>query len=317
MIQQWNLQLERQIDENTTVNLAYVGTSADHLMTWFNLNNQILNAPLGTSLYAGAGLIVNVGSASGRARYDGLQAHLNRRFARDVQYKLSYTWSHTRDNSNGPFSVTGGGGRIFDFPKIGGDLALNRGNSDQDQRHYFTCSAVYELPFGEGKRFGSEWHPFVNAIGGGWQWNNIISLGTGTPFDVSLNGLPPNRPDYVGPAGNGQGTHLDGGIRWINYPAFTSPPTNAYGVFIRPGTLGRNYFHGPGIHTWDTSIFKTFDLTEKMKIQVRAEAYNLLNSPQFTNPDSNWSDGANNFGLIRSTRAFSERQIQFALRFTF
>jgi hypothetical protein len=65
------------------------------------------------------------------------------------------------------------------------------------------------------------------------------------------------------------------------------------------------------------SLFKSFDLTERTKLQFRTEGYNILNTPQFTNPDANVSDGPGNFGIIRATRAFSERQIQFALRITF
>ena len=317
MVQQWNLQVERQIDRNTALSVAYVGNKADHLMTWFNLNNQILNTPSGTSLFPGSGLIVNMGSAAGSSSYNGLQVNLNRRLSGGLQYTVAYTWSHTLDDSNGPFSVTGGGARIFVYPAAGGNLAQNRGNSDQDQRHLFTVSTLYELPFGHGKRFGRGWNPLVSGFAGGWQWNNILTLATGTPFDISVIGNPANRPDYLGNAGNGEETHVDGAVEWINYNAFATPPLNAGGVYVRPGTLARNYFHGPGTHTLDTSFFKTFDLSEELKLQLRAEAYNVLNTPQFINPDSNWSDGPSNFGLIRSTRAFSERQIQLAVRVNF
>lgn len=316
-VQQWNLQIERQLDADTALNIAYVGAKSDHLMTWFNLNNQMLNAPAGASIYAGTGLAVNLGSASGIARYDALQVHLNQRFARDLQYTVSYAWSHTLDNSNGPFSTTGGNTRIFILPGRGADLSRNYGNSDQDQRHFFTLSTVYELPFGHGKRLGSGWNGVLNSVAGGWQWNNIVTLATGTPFDVFVNGIPSNRPDYTGNAGNGAQGQVNGGLRWINPAAFVIPPVNSTGVFVRPGSLPRNFFHGPGIQTWDISLFKTFEIRDRMKFQFRTEAYNILNTPQFTNPDANLSDGSSDFGVIRATRAFSERQIQLALRVTF
>jgi hypothetical protein len=234
-----------------------------------------------------------------------------------MQYTISYCWSHTLDNSNGPFSVTGGNGRIFILPRQGANLSANYGNSDQDQRQFFTLSTLYELPFGHGKRFGTFLGSFLNSIIGGWQWNNIVTIGTGTPFDVFLNGNPSNRPDFVGSAQNSSSEPITGGLRWISSAAFTAPPTNASGVFTRPGTLPRNLFHGPGSQTWDTSLFKTFEITDRAKLQFRTEGYNILNTPQLTNPDANLSDGANNFGIIRATRAFSERQIQLALRITF
>jgi hypothetical protein len=234
-----------------------------------------------------------------------------------MQYTVSYSWSHTLDDSNGPFSVTGGNSRIFILPGRGADLSANYGNSDQDQRHSFTLSTLYELPFGHGKRFGAGWEGLVNAVAGGWQWNNIVTAGTGTPFDVFVNGNPSNRPDYLGNAGNGMLVPANGGLRWIDFAAFAVPPTNSGGVFTRPGSLSRNFFHGPGIQTWDMSLFKSFDLTERTKLQFRTEGYNILNTPQFTNPDANVSDGPANFGIIRATRAFSERQIQFALKIMF
>jgi hypothetical protein len=316
-VQQWNLQMEQQLAPDTALNVAYVGAKSDRLMTWFNFNNQMLNAPAGASAYPGTGLTVNVGAASGFANYDALQVHLNQRFARDMQYTVSYSWSHTLDDSNGPFSVTGGNARIFILPGGSVDLPANYGNSDQDQRHFFTLSTLYELPFGHGKRLGSGWNSFLNAVAGGWQWNNIVTLATGTPFDVFVNGNPSNRPDYLGHAGNGHLGFANGNLDWISFSAFAAPPVNQSGVFVRPGTLPRNFFHGPGTQTWDMSLFKTFDVNDRLKLQLRTEGYNILNTPQFTNPDANLSDGPDNFGAIRSTRAFSERQIQLALRVMF
>jgi hypothetical protein len=316
-IQQWNFQFEKELGADTSLNVAYAGSKASHLMTWFNLNSQVINLPAGSSLYPGTGLTVNLGTASGIARYDALQAHLNRRFSRDLQYTVSYTWSHTLDDSNGPFSVTGGNARIFIFPGGIPSLAANYGNSDQDQRHVFTASLLYELPFGHGKRWGAGWNRALNSVAGGWQANNIVTASTGTPFDVSVNGSPANRPDLLGTAGNGSLTPAAGGLRWVNFGAFAAPPVNATGVFTRPGTLPRNFFHGPGTQTWDMSLFKTFDLSDDLKLQLRTEGYNILNTPQFTNPDASWSDGTGSFGIIRATRAFSERQVQLAVRVTF
>jgi len=86
--------------------------------------------------------------------------------------------------------------------------------------------------------------------------------------------------------------------------------------FTQPGTLGRNHFYGPGYATWDASIFKNFSVTERAALQFRAEDFNLLNHPQFANPDTNVNDGTN-FGVINATRASSSRELQLALRVMF
>ncbi len=313
-VQQWNLQTQSQWGSNTATSVAYVGYKADHLMTWFNFNNQMLASAQGASMYPGTGLVVNVGSASGTAAYHGLQAQITRRLSEGLQYTASYTWSHAISDSSGPFDSNN---RIFILPGKGADLRLNRGNSPEDRRHFFTFSSLYEFPLGRSRRFGANWNRGVDVVLGDWQWNNIVTLGTGAPFDILVNGLPMNRPDYIGGAHNGVLAPLNGGVRWIDYSAFAMPPVNSSGVYTRPGSLGNDHFHGPGVTTWDTSIFKNFDLSDRLRLELRAEAYNIMNTPQFGNPDLNWSDGPDNFGIIRSTRPFSERQLQFAVRLSF
>jgi hypothetical protein len=196
-------------------------------------------------------------------------------------------------------------------------LKQNKGNSDTDQRNAFVSTVLYELPFGKGKQWGSNWSNAVNSVFGDWQFNNILSVGSGTPFDVTIDGV---RPDIIHPVSTGslQLVNGGGGRQWITFApgTFVDPPKNAGGKFTRPGTLGRNTFYGPGYGAWDTSIFKNFTLTERVKLQFRTEVFNVLNRPQFANPDSNVNDGSN-FGVINGTRQFSERQIQFAFRFTF
>jgi hypothetical protein len=285
-------------------------------MTWFNYTNQQLAT--NAALFPGRGLNVIAGGAFGTSHYSGLQMQLNHRFSQGWQYTAAYTWSHATDDSNGAFSINtnspifvDAAGRVL--------LSQNKGNSDTDQRHAFVGTLMYELPFGRGKHWGSNWSGVMNNAFGGWQFNNIISAGTGTPFDITINGV---RPDILAPVSTGSMQLVVNGTQpfrqWISPgpAAFAAPPTNGSGKFIRPGTLGRNSFYGPGYGTWDASLFKNFTLTERVKLQFRAEGFNILNHPQYVNPDTNLNDGTS-FGLINSTRQFSERQIQFAFRFTF
>ncbi len=318
-VQQANLQIGQQLGRNTALNVAWVGTKADHLMTWFNYTNQQLAT--NSALFPGRGLNVTAGGAFGTSHYSGLQTQLLQRMSHGLQYTVAYTWSHATDDSNGAFSINTNSPIFVD---ASGHVLLsqNKGNSDTDQRHAFVFSSLYELPIGRGKKFGSDWNGLVNNVFGGWQFNNIVSLGTGTPFDITINGV---RPDILGSVSTGSLQLVNGQREWISVAPGTlvAPPKDANGKFIRPGTLGRNQFYGPGYGTWDASLFKNFTLTERVKLQFRAEGFNILNHPQYANPNANLDSGLpslssnNSFGLINATRQFSERQIQFAFRFTF
>ena len=319
-IQQANLQIGQELWQNTALNVAWVGTKADHLMTWFNYTNQQLAT--NSALFPGRGLNVVAGGAFGTSHYSGLQMSLNRRFVHGWGYTAAYTWSHATDNSNGAFSINGNSpifvdstGRVL--------LSQNKGNSDTDQRHAFVGTLMYELPFGRGKQWGSGWSRAMENAFGGWQINNIVSLGTGTPFDITINGV---RPDINGTVSTGSLQLVNGQRQWVtvNPNAFADPPKNGIGKYIRPGTLGRNHFYRPGYGTWDASLFKNFSLTERVKLTFRVEAFNILNRPQFVSPNTdlggiNGSGLPSNtsFGLINSTRQFSERQLQFAFHFGF
>ncbi len=307
-IQQYNLQMTQELGSNTALNVAYVGTKADHLLTYFNYNNAS-DTVGGVATFPTLGN-VTVGAATGTSHYNGLQTSLNRRMNNGLQFTAAYTWSHTTDDSNGAFSTTGGGGRIIVDPTLGGLLRYNYGNSDQDQRHAFTFASLYELPFGRNHMYGANWNGFTDALLGGWQLNLITSIGSGTPFDLVAGSA---RPDYNGSLvslGN-QGHAANGNIIYISAPAGTFTP--AAGLIP---TLGRNAFHGPGYDPVDASVFKNFVITERVKMELRAEGYNLLNTPQFVNPNTNVNDSAN-FGTINATRQSSERELQFAVRFTF
>jgi hypothetical protein len=323
-INEWNFQISQELGTATDVRIAYVGTKADHLMTWYSLNGPHL---VGASApFEAQGLNAIEGSANGSSNYNGLQVSLNRRMTSGLQYTLAYTYSHALDNSLSAFSSTGSNQRMF-VNGTAGLLNTDYGNSDDDQRQAFTFAGLYELPFGRGKHWGGGWNGFTNAFLGGWQANVIASIGTGTPFDtiqtIYDTGCPNGcsvRPNYTGGAKVGyQGRAASNNIIWLSAPAgtFVVPTQNVAGQFTSVGSLVKNAFYGPGYDPVDFSIFKTFKITERVKSEFRAEFYNIFNTPQFANPDSNAADFPGNYGTINSTREFSEREIQFALRFTF
>ena len=341
-VTQYNLQIQQQLDHSTSLNIAYVGNKSDHLMTWYNANSPVLNGTT-TGLYPNRGTITE-GLAGGSSKYDGLQVYLDRHVGSSFLATVAYTWSHSRDNSNGAFSSGTGAsssGRIF-ITQQGVDLPANYGNSDQDQRNVFVASAVYSLPVGRGKMFGTNMNHALDEIVGGWQLNTIVTLDSGTPIDFSTTGSPgtiDNRPDLISfskvPRQIVGGT-TNSNNRTFFTGVFATPPINASGVFTRPGNLQRNAFSGPGYKTMDLGLFKGFHIIERVNVEFRAQAYNLFNTPQFNNPDTNIRDGVNvpgsttifttganstgannGFGSINSIRLNSERQLELAAHINF
>jgi hypothetical protein len=326
-IQQWNLQAEHQFGPDTVLNVGYVGTKADHLMTWFNYTNNQL-AP-NAAAFSGRNLQIFMGGADGTSHYNGLHVLLSHHSHYGLRGTLAYTWSHAIDNSGSsllsdePLFLDAAGRAL---------ISPNKGNADNDQRHTLVLSSIYELPFGHGRHWGSNWSGVVDHAFGGWQFNNIISVGTGTPININIGA---ERPDLVGRVSTGslqaRTTSPFPGApparQWISAAPFTfvDPPQVGGFRFTRPGTIGRNRFYGPGYGTWDTSLFKNFALTERVTVQFRAEAFNVLNHPQYAQPDPylgfldpvTGRPSNTDFGLITSTRAFSSRQLQFAFRFLF
>jgi Carboxypeptidase regulatory-like domain len=335
-VQQYNIQVQQQLDRYTSFTLAYVGNKSDHLTTYFNANAPILGTGLPT--FADRSTINEV-DAEGSGRYNGLQLSFNRSVGTNLLITSAYTWSHTLDNSNGAFktgsSDSGAGSRFF-ITAGGPSFQLNRGNSDQDQRNTFVSSVVYNLPFGHNQHFGSQVSRLVDEVVGGWQTNAIVTVDSGTPFDINTSGIGniDNRADVV------QFQHVARGLvgggssiaNRINYfsGTFAPPPTGPGAVFLRAGDIERNQFYGPGYTAVDFGIFKDFTITERVKFQFRAQAYNLLNTPAFTNPDGDIHDGVANadgtyttgptsqgFGTINGTRQESQRQLELAARINF
>jgi hypothetical protein len=299
MVQQYNLQIEQQLAPKMLFSIAYVGNKSDHLATGYNYNTIMLNgAP---QLFPNLGQIVAEFN-NGTSHYNSLQASIEQRTAHGLTLTGSYTWAHNIDNSDGYL------GYYAVSPLYVFDTRINKGNSTLDQRHVFVASALYELPFGHGKYFGNTWGRTLNTVAGGWQINTIVQAETGTPVTVTYPQYGGNvsiRASHSGPV------HLPHGISgyWFDPAGFYKPALGS------DGNLGRNAIYGPGLATGDVSVFKYLSLTERLKTELRAEAFNVTNTPQFTNPDSNVGDG--NFGRISSTRQYSERQLQMAVRFTF
>jgi Carboxypeptidase regulatory-like domain len=336
-VQQYNLQVQQQLDRYTSFTIAYVGNKSDHLATYFNANAPVLGTGLPT--YANRQSITE-GDAEGSGHYSGLQLSLNRTVGNNLFITSAYTWSHALDNSNGAFnSGTNTAGTRFFITPTGPSFKLNYGNSDQDQRNTFVSSLVYNLPFGHNQQFGNHVSRLLDEVVGGWQTNAIVTVDGGTPFDVNTSGIGniDNRADVLRFQHVARGLVGGGGsiANRVNYftGTFAPPPMLSDGVntfYARAGNVERNQFYGPGFTAVDFGIFKDFSITERVKFQFRAQAYNLLNTPAFANPDADIHDGSldgngnyttgpnsNGFGTIDATRQQSQRQLELAARINF
>ncbi|HUA14449.1 MAG TPA: TonB-dependent receptor [Verrucomicrobiae bacterium] len=311
-INQWNLQLEQALDPHTSLTVAYVGTKMANLAAQFNANQTVLGSTPSTSWFPVGGAInpagvgeINAYEMVASGNYNGLQTNLTRQLSKGLQLNASYTWSHTIDNTDDILStaptgiVVGANGTPL--------LQYQHGNSNNDQRQAFTAATIYELPFGRGRMFGQNMPRTLDYIVGGWQWNNVIVLGTGTPMDIQGAPSSPNgRPDYHGGCKTGVSWHV-----WLSCPA---------GAFTAPaglvGNLPRNFFPGPGTHTWDMSLMKNIPIGERVNAQLRAQLYNVTNTPQFQFPDNNYNNG--DFGQLLNPRlAPPNRELELALRVSF
>jgi hypothetical protein len=306
MVQEWNLQVERQVGSNNVVNIAYVGTRGSRLSTYYPYNmNQFVTGAQNFPTMGG----INYNNYNGVSNYDGLQVHAEHRAAKGLVGTVSYAWSHTLDDSPGAFQ--GQSAALYYDPMAG------YGNSSQDQRQVFSTSALYQLPFGRGQRFAGKISRPMDWVVGGWQTSLTAQILSGTPTDLSTGHYAPgNRPDLV------KSIKYPKSINgyWFDPTSFADPSSATGTVshattYTRLGTLGRNQVYGPGYRVVNWSVQKNIHLTDKQTLELHGDAFNLFNSAQFTNPNSNLTGG--NFGQVEGTQQYSNREIQLAARFTF
>jgi hypothetical protein len=325
---QWNINIQRQLFESTTLTVGYVGSRGLHLYAARDINPvlptvvngvQVFGVPKGTPANPALGIISNpranpAGAALsseapvGDSSYNSLQVGLNRRFSRGVQTQLSYTWSKCMDNASGTYGLEGG--IPWSDPLLG---SFDRGRCLFDRPQVFRLSGLYALPFNH-NIFVKGWQVSGNLLGQrGPPWN--VTVG----FDQAGNVVAGSeRPNLVMPADQiitGNVNHW----QWV-------PNSAGFGL-PAPGTLGnlqRDFLWGPGIVNFDYSVVKDTPIKEQMRLQFRAEFFNLFNHPNYALPNgSAFVQAANGggtpnptFGRITGITT-SPRQIQFALKLLF
>ena len=319
-VSQWNLQIQRDLGNNSSASIAYVGDRGKNLVRNYNFNQGLYDfSPFlpGHNAFPSLGS-VTVQDNSGNSTYNSLQLQYERRLTRGLQALASFAWSKTLDDSCGDLDACS--------PQDPKNFKIEHGRSNIDQNYRFVLSSLYELPIGRGKRWGSNWSRPVDWALGGWQINGIYSLQAGLPFSVCVDGSPASnncivRADLVGPLSVHPG-RITGYFDTSSFalPAqttFVNPgnPAQSSKVFNAPGTSGRDILRGPGSSNLDLAIFKNLQLNERFRMELRGQAYNLTNTPHFFNPNANLSEG--NFGNITQTVPFSFRQVELGVRVTF
>ena len=345
-VQSYNLNVQQQLTPSLGMMIGYFGSKGTHLEEDININqiiNQVTAArPFPTiaatsPLAAGRGLgNITQRNSTGSSNYNALWVTATKHMGHGLQFDTNYTWSKSLDLNSRNFLGT----TFQNALNPRGDYGL----SDFDARHHFTFSSVYDLPF-KGNRVVS-----------GWRMSGAVTLQSGNPLNVTANkagitGLTGNaniRPDLVGAIPSIAGSLITtpgsnlGRILWFNGtapgvvcdPTITNSATAGFctsaaafaipqtGTLFHFGSLGRNTLHGPDFKNVDFSISKTTKITERLSHELRIEAFDLFNHPNFGNPGTSAQVGSTTFGVISSTRgptgdAGSSRQIQFAMKLIF
>ncbi|MGA8341291.1 MAG: carboxypeptidase regulatory-like domain-containing protein [Candidatus Sulfotelmatobacter sp.] len=352
MVQQFNLNIEHQLPAEVVLTVGYAGSRSSHILN-DGLNQNIgsptacaggPNATPGYTLGCGPGgayfaapygpfTAIDNNSDNGRARYDSLQVKAEKSARHGLYALLSYTYSRTFDSGFPDGLGTLPGAMYWPLP---GANKLDWGLSQLNLNNQFTASVLYDLPFGKGKPFGSNWNGAANAVLGNWKVNLIEKAISGFPLFVvdsnnqsgvnfMWNGNVLNRPNEVGDPNRGgpEGGNANCPSQvhtlehWFNPCAFAAP---------LPGELGnapRSPVYGPRFINTDFSAIKDFPLPfrESMNLQFRAEFFNLFNHPHFFLPGTSAAGmqdlaSPSSFGVVNTTLN-DPRFIQFALKLIF
>ena len=330
----WSFRVQQRLTANTSLTLGYLGSHGYHELTGVDANEPFpvicpaspcpavypANFPAalaGTAVPAGTYYIPTATKptpsiantwtwfSEATSSYHALQVDLNHRFSHGLSLRGVYTWSKALDDGDSlNATLSAGEPALVSNPF---NLGLDKGLANFDVRNVAVFNATYAIPFEKN-----------NKMLGGWTVNSIVTLQGGFPFTPQLSYNPTNSGDtrnpvrpFVNP--NFSGPVIEGSPnQWFNPAAFLAPP-NASGF---AGNLGRDTLIGPGLATWDLSLLKDIPLRDRLRMQFRAEFFNVLNHANFNAPNAivfTPTGVSPTAGLITST-ATTSRQIQFGLK---
>jgi len=299
-IQLWNLDVQTDLGHGVIMNTGYNGSKGTHLDLVEAPNRTatgVLNPAVQPFLFE---------TSEGNSNYNGLSIRVRKRLQGGIAVSGVYVYSKSIDDA----SSIGGGAVVV--AQNAGNIAAERGLSSFDQRHKFTGTWIYELPFGNGKKY-LQTGPGAHILGG-WLWSGDWTIATGTPLSPRIVGSFTEvnsgtsgtlRPDTVPGESvtlNNPGTH-----EWFNTAAFVAPPA---GLF---GNAGRNSIPGPGQIVFDMSVSKTIQFKELRTLEFRATGNNIFNHVNLAGVDTNLNSPT--FGQVITAGVM--RRVTFLARFRF
>jgi hypothetical protein len=334
--QEFSLTTEYELTSTTALTAGYVGILGHHLVDP-QFGNQLTapGAPAPFASVVGQNGIVKITGSDAASNYNALQMTVRQRLRAGLELTANYTYSKSLTNDIGYYGVTNIGSNQY-YQQNSYDFGGDWGPAGFDVRHSLNASGVYDLPFGTGKRFGSNWNPIVNSAAGGWKLSVTDVTYSGFPVTVSS---PANysslvyacgcaaRPDQLRPlkvlnrstaAYYGTNVQSLGGVPQPGFTCaagqdngtcvFSQQPFTGFGT-VHPGSL-----RGPGYQQIDMSLQKSFALWHENRVDFRGDFFNALNIASYSQPDSGSTDP--NFGQITGTSS-TERHIQLSLKYAF
>lgn len=317
-VMQWHLSNQFQITDKMILDIAYVGSKSNRAYIYLNVNQaqpsadpSAPTAPRRPFPYVDTS--IGYLKSAGSSNYNGLQTSFQQRFNHGLQFIVNYTYSKTLGNASSANlgSQNNDGFRNSLYPN------QEYGPLDFDVRNRFVASFLYDLPFGTGHRLATH-VPVIDHVIGNWNWSSIVTLSQGTWFTVTdgnanfANSDGQQRPDAV-PGVKANSTPCIAGT-FFNTCAFANPALGS------TGDLSINSLEGPGVKNVDFALLKTIPFTESRRLELRAEAFNTFNHPNFQfaapgpqNSINSTVMGTPSFGYL--TGALAPRLLQLAAKF--
>lgn len=302
----WNLGVQQKLSDALAFSITYVGTRGLHLFRRYNINtphpgSTSFNSRLPYQYFDGSGnqYATNIGyaAADGSSIYHSLQTEMKINFSRSLTGRVNYTWSKEIDDMNLWWPLND---------------RVNRGEGTSQAPNIpqnFIATIVYQLPFGRGQHWLTTANRPTELLLGGWQVSSIAKLQSGSPltFNAAFDNLGSgvtNRANVTCPSVQTFGSVS----KWFDTSCFATPAP------FQLGNSGSGKVHGPGYYNVDLSLAKSETIHETMKFTVQLDAFNLSNTPHYSNPNTNLADS--NFGQIGGTNG-NPRQLQLGFHFTF
>ena len=301
----WNAVVQQALSHESSFQIAYVANHGTRISVEQNINVPRVYGQSATfdplNVAFGKTAAVTQFFVNTSSNYNSLQAQMNRRFHNNFGYTVAYTFG----KAQGYFTGAQTGGLFYGLAAP--DPHLNYSLLDFDRTNNFSSTITYGLPVGQGHRF------FNHGAGayalGGWRVSAVLQGVSGLPFSITGSSLTPGVTQTANATGPYQVTHRHIGVistgspTWFNPASFTSVPNCTYNPTTQAacplGNTGRNQFRGPGYFDDNLSLFKSFPIHENWAVEARFDAFNMTNTPEFTNPTS--SVTSSNFGKITST----------------